>query len=182
MDALLWLLGDWSEISARAPTLAREVETEDVSAAVVRFAGGAIATVLNSVLSPRQETSLRIDFEGGTVEAAGLYAVTNDQWRWTPPPVGVDGTEGEPEGGLPAAWGEIEAETPASQATQIREFYRDFREGRAPLTTGRERRRTMEFITALYKSAFTGAVVTPSDLAPDDPFYSRLRGDRAASR
>jgi predicted dehydrogenase len=172
MDALLWLLGDWSEVCARAPTLARDVETEDVSAAVVRFKGGAVATILNSVLSPRQDTYLRIDFERGTVEAQGLYAVSNEQWRWTP----AAGGPGATADGFSTSWGGIEDDVPASQATQIGELYRDLAHGRAPLTTGRERRRTMEFITALYKSAFTGSAVTPADIAPDDPFYNGFRG------
>ncbi|MFW6223583.1 MAG: Gfo/Idh/MocA family protein [Spirochaetota bacterium] len=170
VDALLWLLGDWEEICARAPTLARDLETEDVSAAVVRFAGGALATVLNSVLSPRQETYLRIDFERATVEASGLYEVTNAQWRATALPA----DESEERSRLEAAWGTIGEEAPATQATQIAELYRDLRAGRPPLTTGRERRRTMEFITGLYKSAFTGTVVTPASITSDDPYYRRL--------
>ncbi|MFP4153277.1 MAG: Gfo/Idh/MocA family protein [Alkalispirochaeta sp.] len=172
MDTLLWLLGDWAEISARAPTLIREVETEDVSAAIVRFTSGAVATIINSVLSPRQETYLRIDFENGTVEAAGLYSVTNEQWRYTSVPA-APGIEQDGPSQFP---GDIEAEIPASQSTQIGELYRDMRIGRAPLTTGRERRRTVEFLTGLYKSAFTGVAVTPSDISRDDPFYHRLNG------
>lgn len=170
MDALLWLLGDWTEVCARAPTLARDLETEDVSAALVRFAGGAVATVLNSVLSPRQETYLRVDFERATIEASGLYEVANDQWRWTVPPID-DPVE---RNRLEAAWGTIEGDTAATQDTQIAEFYRDLRVGRPPLTTGKERRRTMEFITGLYKSAFTGMTVTPASITPDDPYYRRL--------
>ncbi len=170
MDALLWLLGDWEEVYARAPTLARDLETEDASAALVRFAGGAVATVLNSVLSPRQETYLRVDFEQATVEASGLYEVTNAQWRGTPRPA----DEPEETSRLEAAWGTIEEDVAATQATQIAEFYRDLYADRPPLTTGSERRRTVEFITGLYKSAFTGTAVTPASITADDPYYRRL--------
>lgn len=142
VDALLWLLGDWEEICARAPTLARDLETEDVSAAVVR----------------------------ATVEASGLYEVTNAQWRATALPA----DEPEERSRLEAAWGTIGEEAPATQATQIAELCRDLRAGRPPLTTGREPRRTMEFITGLYKSAFTGTAVTPASITSDDPYYRRL--------
>ena len=46
-------------------TLDRDIEVEDVSMAMVRFANGAMANITNSVLSPREETYLRFDFQTG---------------------------------------------------------------------------------------------------------------------
>src|SRR5690606_28015060 len=63
MDHLLYLLGDWTEVRAQVATLDRAVEVEDVSMALVRFANDAHASIVNSVLSPRQETYLRIDYQ-----------------------------------------------------------------------------------------------------------------------
>ena len=42
IDLFLWLLGDWEEVRAMAGTLYHDIEVEDVSMAVVRFANGAM--------------------------------------------------------------------------------------------------------------------------------------------
>ncbi|WP_338895087.1 Gfo/Idh/MocA family oxidoreductase [Streptomyces sp. TG1A-60] len=52
MDLMLALMGEWTEVRAAMGTLARDVETEDVSMAMVRFAGGAMVSMVNSLLSP----------------------------------------------------------------------------------------------------------------------------------
>lgn len=84
MDLLLDLLGPWSEVRAMAGRLVHDVETEDVSTALVRFANGAMATVVNSVLSPDEVSRIRIDCEHATVELTHLYGHANDNWRITP--------------------------------------------------------------------------------------------------
>ncbi len=187
MDSFLWLMGDWAEVTAKLETLDRDIEVEDVSAAIVKFANGALATVLNSVLSPRQETYLRIDFQRATVEATGLYAVTNADWKWT----GVPGTielgdagamksetaeEAAARAAEEAEWARIGKEIPASHTTLIESFYADVAAGRRPLTSGHEARRTLEFLTALYLSAREGRTVAPGQVKPGSPFYRTLNG------
>ncbi len=167
MDSLLWLLGEWETVTALTATLERTIETEDVSAALVRFKNGVIATIANSVLSPRQETHLRIDFSKATVEVSGLYAVTHDQWRWTVNPA----LPAEEQAALEEVTALPEVEISPSQETQIRCLYDDMKTGTPPLTTGRERRRTVEFLTCLYKSAATGRSVTAGSITADDPWY-----------
>ena len=46
--------------------LVHDVETEDVSTALVRFESGAMATVVNSVLSPDEVSRIRVDCERAT--------------------------------------------------------------------------------------------------------------------
>ena len=48
--------------------------------------------------------------------------------------------------------------------------------GARPLTSGPEARRTLEFLTALYKSALTGQPVVRGSIRAGDPFYSSLHG------
>ena len=87
MDLLLAILGDWTRgVRARPPAGPADVETEDVSLAHVTFASGAVASVVNSVLSPREESYLRFDFERATVELTHLYGYGDDDWRITPAP------------------------------------------------------------------------------------------------
>ena len=83
MDMLLDVLGDWTEVSAVVRTQARRMETEDVSMAHVTFASGAVASIVTSVLSPREQSYLRFDFERATVEVTHLYGYADDDWRIT---------------------------------------------------------------------------------------------------
>jgi hypothetical protein len=83
MDMLLDVLGDWTQVSAVAATLARWMPTEDVSLAHVTFASGAFASIVNSVLSPREESYLR--FEHASVEVTHLYGHADADWRVTAP-------------------------------------------------------------------------------------------------
>lgn len=168
MDAFLWLMGEWTEVTAKAETLARHIEVEDVSAAIVRFRNGAIATMMNSALSPRQETYLRLDCEFGTAEASGLYWVGNEQWRFTAAPCAPEGAA--------EAWAEFPGDAPGTHRPTIASFYDDLTAGRAPSTSGTEARRAIEFISALYKSAVTGRAVGPGEIQPGDEFYRSMSG------
>ena len=158
MDLMLSVLGDWSEIRAMTGTLDRRIETEDVSMAAVRFASGAMASVVNSVLSPREESYLRFDYAEATVELRHLYGYRNADWsstsaRWNPP-----------------------ADLPSSHEAQLAELLDAYERGERPPMSGPEGRQSLELISGLYASAFTGLPVLRTDLVPDHPFYHRLDG------
>jgi predicted dehydrogenase len=167
-DLLLDLMGPWTEVRGMAARLVHDVETEDVSTALVRFADGAVATLLNSVLSPDEVSRIRIDCERATVELTHLYGHRNADWRITPAP-------GVPEETV-AAWRDFGTDEPSSHQAQLRVLVDDIRNGRRHSTSGAGARRTMEFITALYKSAFTGTPVHAGDIGPGDPYYTALHG------
>ena len=61
IDLLLHLLGPWETIDGRAARIARPVEFEDVSLAILTFANGAVGTVVTSLLSPRELSRIRVD-------------------------------------------------------------------------------------------------------------------------
>jgi predicted dehydrogenase len=171
MDLLGYLLGDWTEISAIARRQARQMETEDASLAHVTFASGAVASVVNSVLSPRQESYLRFDFERGTVELSHLYGYGDDDWRLTPAP----GDAGE----LAAAWAAGERGVPSGHRAQFAAVLHSLRARTAPPVTSADALRTMRLVAGIYASAFSGRPVSPADLAPRTPFYDRMNGDGA---
>ncbi len=177
MDHLLHLLGDWADVRAQAATLDRAVEVEDVSMALVRFASGALASIVNSALSPRQETSIRLDFQRATVELTHLYGYTRDNWKLTLAPTAAE--EGNT---LVQAWQHFPPDTGSTHAAQLADFVADMDAGRRPLTSGADARRTLELLTALYKSAFTGQIVARGSIRPGDPFYTALHGGMAAGR
>jgi predicted dehydrogenase len=178
MDMLLDVLGDWTEVSAIARTQARRVQTEDVSLAHVTFASGAVASVVNSVLSPREETYLRYDYERATVEVTHLYGYTDKDWRVTPVEeheqdvlTAWESPGDEPPGGTPGA-----AASRSAHAGQFIQVLAALRAARRPPVAPTESRRTMALIAAIYASAFTKRPVTPDDLAPGTPFYDRMNG------
>lgn len=167
-DLLLDLMGPWTEVRGMAARLVHDVETEDVSTAQVRFAGGALATVVNSVLSPDEVSRIRIDCELATIEVTHLYGYRNADWRITPAP-------GVPQETVDA-WRDFGTDEPSSHLAQLRALVDDIRAGRRHPTSGAGGRQTLEFITALYKSAFTDQPVRAGDIGPGDPYYTQLHG------
>ena len=176
MDLLLAVLGDWAEVRAVAGRLDRDVETEDVSMALVRFESGALASVVNSILSPREESMLRFDFTDATVEVKHLYGYDDTDWRYTPAPHVAE------DAGRIAAWtapddGGAGVGVGSSHTAQLPHVLDALERGERPPTSGRAGRETLELITALYRSAFTGRPVLRGEVTPADPFYHRLHGD-----
>jgi predicted dehydrogenase len=180
MDMLLDVLGDWTEVSAIARRSARVMDTEDLSLAHVTFASGAVASVVNSVLSPREESYLRFDFEHATIEVTHLYGYEDGDWRITP----VKGHEDT----VPSAWdgalrsglardgADGDGPVRSGHADQFAQVIAALEERRRPPVTPGEARRTMALVAGIYASAFTRRPVTPDDLAPDTPFYGAMNG------
>ncbi len=86
IDLLLHLLGPWHHLTAIAVRQARPVEFEDVSLAVVGFENGAVASVVNSLLSPRELSRIRIDTTAGTLEVNHVYGYSDADWSFVPVP------------------------------------------------------------------------------------------------
>src|SRR4051794_5358875 len=149
-DLLLHLLGPWAEGRAMAARLVHDTESEDVSTALVRFANGALATVVNSVLSPDEVSRIRIDCADATIELTHLYGHRNDDWVYTPAPHVHD------EPARQERWRTPAADLPSSHAAQLTGLLDAMRDGVRPPGSGPDARRTLEFIAALYKAAFTG--------------------------
>jgi len=167
MDLMLALMGEWTEVRAAAGTLARDVETEDASMAIVRFASGAMVSMVNSVLSPRETSYLRFDFPEATVELTHLYGYDNTDWVWTAAPHRAEDT--------PADLGAPELDEASSHAAQLRHLLEDLRAGRRPEASGDDGRRVLGFIAALYESAATGRPVTAPP-GPGNPYYRSMSG------
>lgn len=161
-DLLLHLAGEWEEVQAMAARLVHDTESEDVSTALVRFAGGALATVVNSVLSPDEVSRVRVDCADATVELTHLYGHTNDDWVYTPAPHVPQERA--------AAWREAGEDVPSSHTAQLGFVLDAWDAGVRPPGSGREARSTLEFAAALYKAAFTGRAVRPGRSVLAIPF------------
>lgn len=169
MDLFLWLLGDWEEVSSFTGTLDRSIEVEDVSLAMVRFRNQALGSIVNSVLSPREETYLRFDFQKATVELTGLYGYTNNNWRFTQP-------MGQPDEMARTRWEELTLDLPSSHKSQISQLLDSLDHQQRPLSGTIDIRSTLELITAIYKSAASGQKVRQGSIVAGDPFYAHVSG------
>ena len=167
IDLLAWLLGDWASVQGQLWRLDRDVETEDVSTAVVTFANGAVASVITSVLSPRETSSIRIDTEKATITVDHLYGHGHDNWSITPARH-VDAEEA-------AGWALPQLEEPSGHDVLLRDIYDSLRAGvPLPVTAGTPAV-AFEIATAIYSSAATGRVVTRDTLRSDEDRRASLQ-------
>jgi predicted dehydrogenase len=167
MDLLLWLLGDWSEVAAMTATLDRDIEIEDVSAATVRLASGVLVSVVNSMLSPRQETALRLDFQQATVDLRCLYSYVDDDWVYTALPTAGGSTQA-------AAWRTTTTSPVSREAMQLTGVL-DAMDGETDqLVSMADIRPTFDLISSLYKAASTGQTVRRGSIVPGDPYYQHF--------
>ena len=150
-------------------SLEYDIEVENVSMASVRFAGGAMANFSNSILSPRQESYMRLDFNKATVELRSLYSYRNQDWSYSTYP-------DSPYEGQLKDWGRFPLQVPASHVTQVGAFLDSVERQERPEVSGADVRGTIEFLTAFYKSAQLGQPVTRGSILPDDDYYHLLNG------
>jgi predicted dehydrogenase len=169
MDLFLWLMGDWQEVQAVRATMDHPIEVEDVSMALVRFENQALGNITNSVVSPRQESYVRMDFQRATVELSALYSYTNANWTYSVP-------DGSPDVEKLSQWQTIDGEYGGNHTSQLLALLDNMDRSQRPLVSGDEARRILEFIASLYKSSSTGQWVTRGSITADDPFYYSMNG------
>ncbi|WP_434993264.1 Gfo/Idh/MocA family protein [Arthrobacter sp. Ld5] len=167
IDLLAYLLGEWSAVHATMWRQQHDVETEDLSHGSLVFASGAVASVVSTVLAPRESSLLRIDTERATIELEHLYGHGHAHWRITPAP-GVDEETS-------ASWDLPEQEIPSGHDALFAEIHPSLIAGRGMPGLVAHPARALEIITGMYVSAREGRWVSRADLT--DP---ALRGGLAA--
>ncbi|WP_311212244.1 MULTISPECIES: Gfo/Idh/MocA family oxidoreductase [unclassified Arthrobacter] len=165
-DLLVHLWGPWTEVTAFAGKLARKTETEDASAAVVRFESGAIATIINSVISPRETSYLRLDYENATIELEHLYGYSDKQWTVTPAPGRQETVE---------AWNHGE-DFASGHSAQYRTVIQAIRDGGQPPVSIADAYLTLELAAAIYASSVLGTTIARGQINEDHPFFTRMDG------
>ena len=172
MDLFLYLMSDWQSIYAVTDILDHDIEVEDISMAMVQFESGARASIINSALSPRQESYLRLDFQKATAEVKTLYRASNEHWTFTPADSEDTVTQ--------ALWDALDVDFSGSHHQELGEILDAMESNQRPPVSGDEARRIIEFTASLYKSAFTGKPVKKGDITPDDHFYYSNNGKMEA--
>lgn len=165
-DLLLHLWGPWAEVTAFAGKLARKTDTEDASAAVVRFESGALATVINSVISPRQTSYLRLDYENATVELEHLYGYSDRNWTVTAAPGRED---------VVGLWNQG-GDLPSGHGAQYQALIRSIQDGGHPPVSIADAYSTLELAAAIYASSVNGTTIARGQINESSPFFTRMDG------
>lgn len=167
IDLMVWLMGnDWESVTAITDTLHHDIEVEDTALATLRFRNRALVSIVSSVLAPRQESRVRLDFELATIEVVGLYGYRNENWQVTP----IDG-QSLPDGAWPPA-----EDVGSSHGAELEQVLDAMRDGKRPPATVDQIRPTIELLTAIYKSGQTGEHVAQGSILPGDRFYDHVGG------
>ena len=175
VDLLNWLMGPIEEIRAHWGTLAHErLAVEDTAVATIRFASGALG-VIEATTAAYPGYLKRIELHGSEGSAA---MEEEDLVKWDFAKPGkldakiIESMQNKKSGGGGAA--DPTAIGHHGHALQFQDLYDAVKKNRAPAVDGKEGRKSVEIILALYKSAETGKPVT-LPLAKDPTLKARKR-------
>lgn len=160
VDLLQWLMGDVETVCAMTDTLAHvRIEVEDTAAAVLRFRNGALG-VIEAATSTFPGLLKRTEIHGDR----GSARVEQDDitlWEFQEklPSDGPIVASMTGISGFKAGASDPRGITHEGHRDQIGDFLRAIDEGRPAAVDGREGRKAVEIIRAIYVSARTGAPV-----------------------
>ena len=150
VDVLYWLLGNVDNVMAYTATMARRIEAEDTGCAILHFRNGIIATLNVTMLTfPKNfEGSITIIGEKGTVKIGGVAANKIEKWEFED----YDDDDRIAQ--------DANYQPPNVYGFGHNPYYRnviDVLLGKdVPSTDGRDGRKSVEIIQAIYRSAKTG--------------------------
>jgi predicted dehydrogenase len=160
VDLLLWMMGPVTHITGFTALLAHErIEVEDTAVACLRFLNGALGVIqATTSVHPGYPKTIAIHGDHGSV-----VIEQDDVLRWDfTPETDVDRAVRQrfaQKVGGPAGASDPAAISHQGHARQLTDFVQAVETGRSPLVDGREGRRSVEAILAIYQSTKTGRVV-----------------------
>ena len=163
VDLLLWLMGPVHSVGAHIATLAHErIEVEDTAVACLRFKNGALGVIQAATsVHPGLPKTVAIHGNQGTVT---IEQDDLTQWDF------LHETERDEEirqrfrqkTGASGGASNPAAISHEGHARQLRDFVAALSSGGLPQVDGREGRRAVQLIEAIYRSAETGSFITLS--------------------
>jgi predicted dehydrogenase len=160
IDLLQWLMGPVSQVNAFTATLAHErIEVEDTAAACLRFANGALGVIqATTSVFPGLPKTIGIHGDRGTA-----VVEQDDLLKW-------EFAAEEPQdqeirkrfaqkSGLSGGASDPAAISHRGHAMQLTDFMHAVQKGGKPLVDGREGRKAVAIIEAIYRSARMGTAI-----------------------
>ncbi len=161
VDLIYWLMGDVASVSAQTATLAHErIEVEDTAVACLRFRNGALG-VIEAATSAYPGLLKRTEIHG---DRGSARVEQDDITLWdfqekVPSDNDILATIAG-QSGFKAGASDPRGITHIGHRDQLADFLRAIDTGTAPVVDGREGRKSVEIIRAIYQSARSGQTVS----------------------
>jgi predicted dehydrogenase len=160
VDLLSWMMGPVTHVTGYTATLAHErIEVEDTAVACLRFSSGALGVIqAGTSIHPGFPKTIAIHGDRGSV-----VIEQDDVLRWDfNPETSEDKAVRErfvKKTGASGGSSNPAAISHEGHARQLANFVKSIENGQDPLVDGREGRKAVEIIQAIYRSAETGKTV-----------------------
>ena len=159
VDLLQWMMGDIDSVHAQGATRLVRIEAEDTAVATLRFRSGALGIIeATTATRPRDlEGSLSLLGEAGTVEIGGFAVNEMKTWEFEPGRLEDASIRERFSVNPPNVYG-------FGHQAYLQNVVDSLLAGKPALVDGREGRRSLETLVALYQSMETGqpvALATP---------------------
>ena len=167
VDLLRWCLGPAAEVTAMCATQAHQIEVEDTALAIVRFASGAVGTILSSTAAfpgfpQRLEitgTEGTVIVEDGRIVRRALAADPDPEAPESPPRPAATAVDVDADRSAAVDPAALEA---ANHAAQLADLLDAVDTGREPAVSGADGRAALQIVLAVYESSRMGRPVTLS--------------------
>jgi UDP-N-acetyl-2-amino-2-deoxyglucuronate dehydrogenase len=168
LDTLIWILGDITSVYAELDALKYDLEIEDTGSVILRFENGALGAVNATINAQYQRSHLEII--GSRLEAISSddpYGVAYEPWQF--PSMDLN-YEKQVQQFLANKNYKFE---PASHQRLVSDFVDAVLGKRQPTVDTKEIRRSLQVLTAIYKSNRLGKRIE-LPIKKDDDFYFSL--------
>ena len=147
-DLLQWVMGPVESVLGRFGVFAHDIESEDLTMAMLRFKSGAVGTMLSTTTYP-SSLPARLEVHG---DKGGVVAVGTEYESWmTKSEFNERPGEGNPDD-FPYEY--------TGPANVVEEMIGVLRDGKQPVCPGEEGRRSLELVLAIYESGRRGEEIT----------------------
>lgn len=154
IDLLLWLAGTAAEVTAQMRTLNHQIEVEDAALALLEYADGRLG-LIQATTDAFPGYPERLEFYGRQGSAVYHKGQGRLEWHF------VDPREDRiDEASVSSGAAQPMDISAAPHIAQFQEFAMAIRERREPAVDGREGRRSVEMVEAIYRSARTNTPAT----------------------
>ena len=160
VDLLLWMMGPATHVSGFTAMLAHErIEVEDTAVAVIRFQSGALGVIqATTSVHPGYPKTIAVHGDRGSavIEQDDVL-----RWDFTPETDADKAVKARFAAKVGASGGSADPKAISHEGhrRQLADFVAAVRENRAPKVDGREGRKSVDLICAIYESNRTGRVV-----------------------
>jgi predicted dehydrogenase len=160
VDLLLWLMGSATHVSGFTATLAHDrIEVEDTAVAVIRFKSGALGVIrATTSVHPGYPKTIAIHGDRGSA------AIEQDdvlRWDFTPETAEDHAVRERFAARVGASGGAADPKAISHEGhrRQLADFVAAVQNNRPPAVDGREGKKAVDLICAIYESAATGRAV-----------------------